>query len=643
MEKAVFKATNKDCVTPKRKHVERLVQLTWSDALTMPELFMVIEGRFSEPSWVITFKTLIVVHLLLLEGDSDKLFKFLSRNQNVLDLHQFRDKNGTRSFDQSKNIRLYAHYLVEKVNTYRDLRVDFVRDKYPSSSQINGDGPVDISRLLHEIAMVQRQIYVLLKAKFFIDTVDNEVTFSAFRLLINELLKLFQTMNAGVIKMLKNYFIISYDDMKRCLELYKRFVKITDRVTDFLDNGRQLQSAFGMSIPQLNHAPVSLAISLEQYLGTPEAHLPVEEKLKNSKQAGPTRMAKTSTAPAKSVSKKPSFNTLPRQATAPAPPKEPMPVRSATMARSSTAPQPVSPNTQKNQSQRDLIDFFASIEGEVVPPPANPSAGPSTLNVLTPTGAAPAFATNLFQPQAPYQAQPQSATVANPFLGNTDSGALVVAAQPPPAPAGGTATHNPFTQRQTMYELNSMSLPSNTVGSGSGGGNNFLALPAPQAAPATLSHNPFTQRQSMYTGQSMSTQFHTISSNPFAPAGGQTGTPASGTSTSDPFTSLFAPDSTVTQHKQYQQTPTELITTTTTTALAMRNRTTYHPASQFQTAYGGAGTPGSQAPPPGSGFGGDATQPLFAANFDLTSPPSAPASNGNHQAPSSNPFNFTGF
>ncbi|RKP35076.1 AP180 N-terminal homology domain-containing protein, partial [Dimargaris cristalligena] len=294
MEKAVFKATNKDCVTPKKKHVDRLVQMTWMEPpASMAELFVVIEGRFSEPSWVISFKALILIHLLMQEGEPATVFDYLSRNSNVLDLHQFRDKNGTRC---NKNIRLYAHYLIEKVNCYKDTQVDFVRDKYPSKTQIYGEGKLNIQRLLTEISYIQRQIY------FFIDTVDNEVTFTAFRLLIRDLLKLFQAMNVGVIKMLKSYFIISYDDMRRSLELYKRFVKITDRVTDYLENGRQLQASFGINIPLLNHAPVSLAISLEEYLQTPEARLPVAEKIKNQKGTSgpptlPASMAKNATAP----------------------------------------------------------------------------------------------------------------------------------------------------------------------------------------------------------------------------------------------------------------------------------------------------------------------------------------------------------
>ncbi|KAJ1967722.1 hypothetical protein H4R35_006629, partial [Dimargaris xerosporica] len=460
MEKAAFKATSRDCVTPKKKHVDRLVQMTWlRDTFTMPELFMVLEGRFSEPSWVITFKTLIVIHILMLEGDPHQVLGFLTSNNNVLDLHRFRDQNGTRSFDQSKNIRLYANYLICKVSGYREFKVDFVRDQYPSRTQINGEGKVDIPKLFQEVGQVQKQIYVLLKAKFFIDTVDNEVTFTAFRLLIRDLLKLFQAMNMGVIKMLKGYFTMPQEDMKRALELYKRFIKITERVTDYLDNARQLQSAFGMTIPSLRHAPVSLAVSLEEYLNSPEAQLPPEER--------PTAPAKKSTRltknqsmpiPSATLTRKKSAGELTRKPlpVCPASPTKPASYSSQTMGRASTQPKAMGPAPTAKEQAQDLIDFFSSIENEVVvqpvAAPANPNAPTGGTHILAGQSALD-FPTPSFQGFSTSVASAGGVT-ANPFMVSTPLPSVIAMAglapqQPQLALPAVAPTSNPFHQRQT--------------------------------------------------------------------------------------------------------------------------------------------------------------------------------------------------
>ncbi|KAJ2595059.1 hypothetical protein H4R99_005503, partial [Coemansia sp. RSA 1722] len=77
-------------------------------------------------------------------------------------------------------------------------------------------------------------------------------------------------MNLGVMKMLKVYFEMREDDMKRALDLYKRFVKLTDRTDEYLKISRQFEAIFGFSIPNLTHAPLSLSKALEDFLNMPE-------------------------------------------------------------------------------------------------------------------------------------------------------------------------------------------------------------------------------------------------------------------------------------------------------------------------------------------------------------------------------------
>ncbi|KAJ2627308.1 hypothetical protein H4R22_004461, partial [Coemansia sp. RSA 1290] len=271
MEKALHKATRKDAVHPKQKHVDTLIQMTLSGG-SMEDLFMLVQDRFSEANWVISFKALIVVHILMHEGNGPAIYDYLIRRPNSLDMHRFRDRHGTKGvseFEQSKNVRTYAAYLNDKVLAFKAIRIDHVTQRTPAGSQIFMKQPTDIKFMLLEVSTVQKQLHSVLKNRFDSDTLDNETTFSAFRYCLRDMLKLFQVMNFGVMKMLKVYFEMRDEDMRRALDLYKRFVKLTDRTAEYLKIARQFEAIFGFTIPNLNHAPLSLSRALEDFMNMP--------------------------------------------------------------------------------------------------------------------------------------------------------------------------------------------------------------------------------------------------------------------------------------------------------------------------------------------------------------------------------------
>ncbi|KAJ2850676.1 hypothetical protein IWW36_001720 [Coemansia brasiliensis] len=234
MEKALHKATRKDAVHPKQKHVD--------------------------------------IHILMHEGNGPAIYDYLIRRPNSLDMHRFRDRHGTKGvseFEQSKNVRTYAAYLNDKVLAFKAIRIDHVTQRTPTGSQIFMKQPTDIKFMLLEVSTVQKQLHSVLKNRFDSDTLDNETTFSAFRYCLRDMLKLFQVMNFGVMKMLKVYFEMRDEDMRRALDLYKRFVKLTDRTAEYLKIARQFEAIFGFTIPNLNHAPLSLSRALEDFLNMP--------------------------------------------------------------------------------------------------------------------------------------------------------------------------------------------------------------------------------------------------------------------------------------------------------------------------------------------------------------------------------------
>ncbi|KAJ2471592.1 hypothetical protein GGI02_002172, partial [Coemansia sp. RSA 2322] len=229
--------------------------------------------------------------------------------------------------------------------------------------------------------------------RFESDTLDNETTFSAFRYCLRDMLKLFQVMNLGVMKMLKVYFETKEDDMRRALDLYKRFVKLTDRTDEYLKVARQFESIFGFSIPNLIHAPLSLSKALEEFLDMPlDERAATVSEMKSARKpekdspppASPSSsMAATTTgAKAGTVRSKPNYGLrlkpelLALTGDAPPATSTSKPSSSAPVAAVSQ-PKPAMPATptpakstiaapakKPTNAEMDFIDFFSSIDEE---------------------------------------------------------------------------------------------------------------------------------------------------------------------------------------------------------------------------------------------------------------------------------------
>ena len=103
---------------------------------------------------------------------------------------------------QVRNIKSYAAYLEEKVAAYRELKRDYIKEGDTISIHLrNLSWKEGLGR---EIEILQRQLKVLLESKFYLDSVDNDVTLEALRLLVHELFRLFQLVNEAVISLLRS-------------------------------------------------------------------------------------------------------------------------------------------------------------------------------------------------------------------------------------------------------------------------------------------------------------------------------------------------------------------------------------------------------------------------------------------------------
>lgn len=369
-EKAVRGATKVKLAAPKSKYVEHILLATQSGESAVAEVFRTLTHRLRDSTWTVAFKSLIIVHLMIKEGAKDITLSYLA----VSPSHRLAINTFTDVQTQGHNIRSYSEYLLARAKAYEKTSIDYVR---------SGDGHIrglSVDKgLLRETEIVQDQIKALLRCTL-LDTDENEIALTAFRLLTRDLLDLFTVLNEAVMNVLQRYFELSRPDAERAIKIYRRFCKQTEQVVNYLRTAQQYQHAMRLEIPRIKHAPIDLADTLQEYLDDKDFDIhrrqylaqqeakrtgkPVSKPAFNQQKALPSRVGNSTTAPA----------------TSSAQPKAPAP---------------------------DLIDFFESIEQKQQPVSYN---------------AAPYQPSNGFAAQ-PVQAFPQNGFTAQAMANNFLAGA----------------------------------------------------------------------------------------------------------------------------------------------------------------------------------------------------------------------------
>ncbi|KAL8979273.1 MAG: hypothetical protein Q9205_005347 [Flavoplaca limonia] len=495
-EKSVKGGTKIKLAAPKAKYVEHILVATHAGEAGVAEIFRAMQNRLRDSTWTIVFKALIIVHLMIREGEPNVTLKYLADSSSKLAISGFSDVQA-----QGTNIRHYHNYLIARARAFRDTKIDWVREGQGRLKKQTID-----KGLLRETEAVQHQISALLKCDLLSNDPENEITLTAFRLLTMDLLVLFGIMNEGTINVLgkiskkplcflplmltEHYFEMSKYDADRALKIYKTFSMQTDHVVQFLSVARQHENATRLEIPKLKHAPTSLTNSLEEYLDDPDFDV-------NRRQYLAQQEAKRGGKP---IPKTPAKSTTATQ--------NPVPNKDF------PEPRPVAPAQRQEPKgpAPDLIDFFDSIEQNQQP-----------------------MATQLQQMPA-FQTGPQ-------FSQQPQSSAFITSAQAPFPPSGQSQQqqqtggyNNPFGLNQNQVQH---PVQSNYTGAGIGGYSQQQPYGQPNHFnPQQQGHASEIYTQQQQPQQPFSTgQVSQQSTNPFRQTSMPTGSSASAFTNSTSVTS----------------------------------------------------------------------------------------------------------
>ncbi|KAG6032287.1 hypothetical protein E4U41_007270 [Claviceps citrina] len=403
-EKSVKGATKIKNAPPKTKYIEHILIATHSGDAGVAEVFRSLQYRLHDSTWTVVLKSLLTTHLMIREGSPDVTLAFLSKHRSVFSVGHFADAQ-----TQGRNIRHYANYLSERARAYRDTKTDWVRTNEARLERLTVE-----KGLLRETEVVQNQLSALVKCDVLDNEPENEITIAIFRLLVLDLLALFQVLNQGLINILGHFFEMSKTDAERALDIYRNFTRQTDHVVQYLSSARLHEHHTRVEVPKLKHAPVNLGRQLEEYLKDADFEIHRRQYLAEQD-------AKKKKAGARAVKVESPKSTTKPSSSSTANSNNPFPSVPVSGAKNEATPK------ANKGPDPDLIDFFDSIE-----------QNQTTIQVNSPPTQMPGGGAGPFQPQQtgmPFPpnglAQQQTGFVPHDVLQQQSIGGFI---SPPPPP-----------------------------------------------------------------------------------------------------------------------------------------------------------------------------------------------------------------
>ncbi|CAF0946094.1 unnamed protein product [Adineta steineri] len=275
LAKVVCKATTEEIMGPKRKHLDFLLQATNEMNVSIPQLADLLIERTQNSSWVVSYKSLITIHHLMCFGN-ERFEAYMASHNHRLQPAAYLDRMGMPGGDMSSYVRRYANYLNEKRDAYKLTGFDFCKIKRGKDDGVLRTMPTE--KLLKALPILQKQLDALLEFEVTPNELTNGVINSCFFLLIKDLIRLYAAFNDGMINLLEKYFDMNKKQCREGLDIYKRFLERTDKVSTFLkvaekykqlferDYSRQTSGMDRSEIPDLSRAPSSLLEALENHL-----------------------------------------------------------------------------------------------------------------------------------------------------------------------------------------------------------------------------------------------------------------------------------------------------------------------------------------------------------------------------------------
>lgn len=250
-------ATKIKMAPPKTKYTDPILLGTTNER-DFGEIVNALEERINDSAWTVVFKSLAVAHLMIRDGDKDIALKYFSRNLDFFELRGLARSYPARSGDVQALDR-YRLYLKVRSEEYGKVRKDYVRNSNTNLKKFDDNRS---SECLEHVESLELQIGALIKNRYSQCDLNNDLIMFAFKMLVQDLLALYNALNEGIITLLESFFELTRSNAERTLKLYKRFVQLTENVVRYLKSAK----AVGLKIPVIKHITTKLINLLEDHL-----------------------------------------------------------------------------------------------------------------------------------------------------------------------------------------------------------------------------------------------------------------------------------------------------------------------------------------------------------------------------------------
>ncbi|KAJ3434136.1 phosphatidylinositol-binding clathrin assembly protein lap [Anaeramoeba flamelloides] len=234
MEVRLIKATNHDHRSPKLKHVDYLLQKTEDGLVTNLTITNSISKRFKKKSFILIFKSLLLLHRLSNEGHINflKTFSKSYENSGLFKLNHFKDLSSPNAFEYNEFIRNYAGYLSEKFNAY--LQTGYSVNHNVTSKSQSKYLKAPIKKIIEDIPVFQESLDLLFVCET--SVMRNDPLFAeAFRLLSQDITKLYKISHDSSLQIIDHFFSLSKTQANTCYKIYKIYSQHTIKIEKWLD------------------------------------------------------------------------------------------------------------------------------------------------------------------------------------------------------------------------------------------------------------------------------------------------------------------------------------------------------------------------------------------------------------------------
>jgi phosphatidylinositol-binding clathrin assembly protein len=263
-----------------------LIKLSYEDNRNLRDIFVPLASRLQDANWVSIFKSLLLFYRLFRDGATKRIYDDVCMKMgfNFAHLYRFRDAKRTlgkykkefqRELDangflgpyQSLYIQHFAKYLDAKIASYGKLGlVDYTCMDDGTSMKKLRELPID-GRLVEIGRLLVGMLDAALSTPITPSLITTEITLTAFRCLVKDILRYYHGLNELVIHMLDKFFSIQNSEVVTdMLALYQRMVRVTENVIDFLGAAKKIQHYLSFHVPVLVPAPKALETHLKEYL-----------------------------------------------------------------------------------------------------------------------------------------------------------------------------------------------------------------------------------------------------------------------------------------------------------------------------------------------------------------------------------------